>query len=199
MSMINCPECHKKISSQASSCPHCGLNEPNVLIRNKRMKEIEDMQKVRCPYCNSRINRTANRCNTCDKEISSDQMEQISTKADKEFVARTVGWAVLILIVFTIFVIRVCRYDDSSRDSSKETVENSSWDGSVAQVKEWMQANLKDPDSVQYIEWSTVQKSYDGYRVRVKYRAKNSFGGYMVEQKIFKLDLLGNVEYQIDY
>jgi len=52
---------------------------------------------------------------------------------------------------------------------------------------------LKDPKSVEYIEWSKVVETYDGYKVRCKYRAKNSFGGYVVENKIFFLDLNGYV------
>jgi len=35
--------------------------------------------------------------------------------------------------------------------------------------------------------------SYYKYWVRHKYRAKNSFGGYVIENKIFYLDEQGNV------
>jgi hypothetical protein len=44
------------------------------------------------------------------------------------------------------------------------------------------------------MEWSPVTKTADGgYIVRHKYRAKNSFGGYVIEEKIFTLDSKGNV------
>lgn len=77
---------------------------------------------------------------------------------------------------------------------SKETkIENSPWDGSVYQVKKYLKNNLKDPKSYEGIEWSDVQKTHDGYMVRHKYRAKNSFGGYMIENQIFYLDSKGNV------
>jgi len=79
---------------------------------------------------------------------------------------------------------------------TKQTVEivrNSPLNGSVRQVKDWMEKNLKDPDSVEYIEWSPVQKMADRFVVRCKYRAKNSFGGFVIENKLFKMDLNGNI------
>jgi hypothetical protein len=72
-------------------------------------------------------------------------------------------------------------------------VVNSAWDGSVYQVKEWLSKNLSDPDSLQFTDWYQVQKLGSGYRVRVRYRAKNSFGGYVAKDEMFYLDSSGNV------
>ena len=72
-------------------------------------------------------------------------------------------------------------------------VSNSVWDGSVWQVKSWLRNNLKDPKSYEGIEWSPVQSTEDGYMVRHKYRAKNSYGGYVIKNQIFYLDKQGNV------
>lgn len=73
-------------------------------------------------------------------------------------------------------------------------IENSAWDGSVYQVKKYLKNNLKDPDSYESIEWSKVLKNNDGtYSVRHKYRARNSFGGMVIENWIFTLDENGNV------
>lgn len=102
-----------------------------------------------------------------------------------------VSFAVLGLFLFT-----ATGSDDSSEsaNSNHEVVYNSSWDGSVRQVEKYLKKNLKDPDSYQSIEWSPVVKNNDGtFMVRHKYRAKNSFGGYVVEEKIFMLDSSGNV------
>lgn len=74
-----------------------------------------------------------------------------------------------------------------------DTVANSSYDGSVRQVESHLKRTLKDPESFQAIQWFPVQKDLDGYTVRVRYRAKNSFGGYVVEDKVFLLDRRGNV------
>ena len=72
-------------------------------------------------------------------------------------------------------------------------VENSSWDASVYQVKSYLKKTLKDPKSVEYIEWSKVVETYDGYKVRCKYRAKNSFGGFVIKNTVFFLNLNGDV------
>lgn len=90
----------------------------------------------------------------------------------------------------------------SSESDSKNlgTVYNNSWDGSVSQVEQYLKNNLKDPDSFEAIEWSNVQKESDGsFFVRCKYRAKNSFGGYVIENKIFYLDAQGTVTYFVDW
>lgn len=63
--------------------------------------------------------------------------------------------------------------------------ENSAWDGSVRCVKDFLQENLKDPKSLEVIEWSPVVDFGNYWGVRCKYRAKNSFGGYVVEEKMY--------------
>ena len=67
--------------------------------------------------------------------------------------------------------------------------ENSPWDAAVRPVVDFLKVNLKDPRSIEYIEWSPVKlvdvKGTYYWAVRVKYRAKNSFGGYVIEQKLF--------------
>ena len=72
-------------------------------------------------------------------------------------------------------------------------VENSSWDGSVSQVKKYLKSSLIDPDSYKSVEWGNVVKTNNGYMVRHKYKAKNSFGGYVMENNVFYLDFSGNV------
>lgn len=70
-----------------------------------------------------------------------------------------------------------------------EKPENSPWDAAVAPVVSFLKKNLKDPKSVEYIEWSpvTLLELDDGFywAVRCKYRAKNSFGGYVIEEYVF--------------
>ena len=74
-----------------------------------------------------------------------------------------------------------------------QKVENSSLDGSVKQVKDYLKKTLYDPKSYEGIEWSPVKAVDDGYRVRHKYRAKNTFGGYVIEEHIFVLNKYGEV------
>ena len=77
----------------------------------------------------------------------------------------------------------------------RKIVANSTWDASVSQVEAYLKRYLKDPDSYQSIEWSPVSELPDGkgFIVRHMYRAKNSFGGYTIDNKIFLLDAQGNV------
>ena len=120
------------------------------------------------------------------------------------------GGCLLIVIIFVIMLLAAAfSHEDSKSGSSsstsstqREKVYNSSWDGSVRQVEEYLDKTLKDPDSFKAIEWSTVQKTNGntkGFMVRCKYRAKNSFGGYVIENKVFYMDEDGNVLYASDY
>ena len=82
----------------------------------------------------------------------------------------------------------------TARSAPTEVVYNSAWDGSVSQVERYLKNEvLKDPDSYQSIEWSKVIKTEAGFAVRHKFRAKNSFGGYVVDNYVFTLDAQGNV------
>lgn len=63
--------------------------------------------------------------------------------------------------------------------------EYSAWDGSVAEVKTYLNEHLRDPKSVEYIQWypPVLEDTAQGYRwyLKVKYRSKNAFGGYVIE------------------
>jgi hypothetical protein len=84
--------------------------------------------------------------------------------------------------------------------SSSTKVVNSAWDSSVRQVERYLKKNLKDPKSFDAIEWSPVASRSDGgYQVRCKYRAKNSFGGYIMANQIFIMNSEGNVISVVNY
>jgi len=98
------------------------------------------------------------------------------------------GLVAIVLVIYLLF--------PSKKTVQTEIVYNSEWDGSVSQVQDYLRSHLKDYDSYQAIEWSKVTK-VDApqwkYAVRHKYRARNSFGGYMIENYIFYLDEKGAV------
>ena len=77
--------------------------------------------------------------------------------------------------------------------TGQDPVRNSGWDGSVWQVENYLKENLKDPDSFDAIEWSPIVRNCDGHMVRVKYRARNSFGGMVIEQQLFQMGHDGKV------
>jgi hypothetical protein len=75
-----------------------------------------------------------------------------------------------------------------------ETVFNSAYDGSVIQVERYLKRTLKDPESFKALKWSPVEKDADGFVVRVRYRARNSFGAMVIEEGVFLLDRQGRVQ-----
>jgi hypothetical protein len=119
------------------------------------------------------------------------------------------GCAWILIISLAIVGYTMIFGDDDSKksSSSKEVVYNSKWDASVQQVVDFLKSKyLNDPDSYKAISWSEVFKLNDikeigfpCYQVRHKYRAKNAFGGYVTEEKLFKLDYQGNVVDVKDY
>lgn len=106
-------------------------------------------------------------------------------------------WILALVIVAPIFwALKSCVSSDEPKAPPvpREIVENSSWDASVKQVKAFLSQNAKDASSIEYLEWSPVQKTNNGgFAVRVKFRAKNSFGAYVLENKFFVLSSQGQV------
>jgi len=98
---------------------------------------------------------------------------------------------------------RLSKKEIERRLSKKEVVYNSAWDGSVYQVERYLKKNLADPKSFDAIEWSKVVVFNDDiirtanlkhkYAVRCKFRNKNMFGGYVINNVLFFLDAQGNV------
>jgi len=127
-------------------------------------------------------------------------MEKNKSKKENSNISN--GCLVAIIIFVILFLIGLFMPSDSTHgtSSSNKIVEGSEWDGSVWQVKSWLKSNLKDPSSIEYVNWSNVNDEVNGgFSVRVKYRAKNSFGGYSIENKIFYLNSSGNVTHHVDY
>jgi hypothetical protein len=67
--------------------------------------------------------------------------------------------------------------------------ENSSWDGSVRPAEKYLKEALNDYSSSEYLGWSPVTKIYIGkepyWGTKVKLRAKNAFGAFIVKDIVF--------------
>lgn len=144
------------------------------------------MALISCPDCKQQISDNSLVCLHCGCTIN---------KSGSGWENTAVGCVVFVIVMFFVAYSLGSMPEDRSRPpgSQKEVVFNSRYDSSVAQVVKWLKDNLKDPDSLQFIEWSKVQKVESGFVVRVKYRAKNGFGGYGVENKLFGMDLNGEI------
>jgi hypothetical protein len=84
--------------------------------------------------------------------------------------------------------------DKSSRIAAEILVlgpkpRNSEWDGRVDPVVEHLKNNLNDYDSSEFVEWSPVTKlevkGEPFWVVRLKLRAKNAFGGYILKNTFY--------------
>lgn len=154
-----------------------------------------------CPACGKEVSTAAASCPNCGHPLASQPIKEEPKPQPKPVDPKTAyGCGTVILIILLIAMLPKCGKDAekttaaSSSQDTKEAAYNHPWDGSVYQVERWLKKNLKDPGSFEAIEWSPVKKKPDGgYVVRCKYRAKNSFGGYVIEEQIFMLDSTGEV------
>ena len=65
----------------------------------------------------------------------------------------------------------------------------SPWDGSHTALERLVKRRLKDPDSYEHVETRVSKKGADGlHSVYMTYRAKNSFGGFVVGTATGKYD-----------
>lgn len=112
----------------------------------------------------------------------------------------------VIIFVPIIFLIMYLNYDDSKSSNSEtlteklERIEKSQnertagkkptehpWDGVAIVIDDYLKVNLKDPDSLDIIECSSVFFNDGHWNQRVKYRSKNSLGGFVIANQIFSI------------
>ena len=170
--LIQCPKCEAVSDEAKSICPSCGVvyeklfnPSPSVAAAQQaaRPLPVGEQQAAQAP-----------------SPKSGDQQK--------------LGCGTIAVVLVLVFMWLGRDADSPANSAPKEVVYNSPLDGAVYQVERYLEKNLKDPDSFDAIEWSSVVKRADGgFMVRCKYRAKNSFGGYVIENQAFMLDAKGNV------
>ena len=107
-----------------------------------------------------------------------------------------VAFLAMTAVIFTLML-----FGNSDKDRSPDrvappgpVVSNSSWDGSVSQVKSYVRKIVSDPDP-EFVEWSPVVNRPDGgFMVRTRIRGRNAFGGYVLSDVWVWLDSSGKVE-----
>lgn len=148
---------------------------------------MENEDAVNCPVCKKNFNNPFYK-----KEIIIEQKNLLNKSSSPVYTIGSQFRTLLIIAAIITAIVYFINYDSSSHSN----VQSSAYDGSVYQVEQFLKTNLKDPDSYHGIEWSRLnEESGENYKywIRHKYRAKNSFGGYTIENKIFYLDEDGNV------
>jgi hypothetical protein len=154
--------------------------------------EYSDMHQ--CPICKQNILNTWTHCPYCSPTLVQDYNNIVKKKNRISLII-----AVSVICFVILVSIISSSKNDNSTDETKPGVYNSSVDGSVYEVEQYLETNLKDPKSYDPINWSKVFDMGIGHAtphrfyVRHKYRARNSFNGYVIENQIFYLDDIGKV------
>lgn len=60
----------------------------------------------------------------------------------------------------------------------------SAWDGAHRTLQDRVKAQLKDPDSYEHIETRYTGTEESPVRITTSFRARNSFGGYVVNRAV---------------
>lgn len=144
------------------------------------------MALITCPECKKRISDSANHCPKCGYELKPSKIVELIGKEKQNQKRGAIGCLSIIAIIVLVAV-----FAPSTPESAEKRMKYSAQAG----VEVYLKSNLKDPGSLDFIEWSPVVKEENGkFSIRAKYRAKNSFGGYVVNNMIFQMDSTGSVE-----
>ena len=181
------------------------INDPSINMGEADNPFSADFLRVICPYCGhidivpiGEKRHTCSACSSLYEVINNDGpkntiQEKLTSLSDTHNTHRPRKirfWNILIASVIILGLISLC--DKLSNDTDPRPTNR---DVSVMiGVKSYLRENLYDPKSYQEIEWSPSGINNAGqYYIRHKYRAKNAFGGYIIEEKIFYLDKSFNV------
>lgn len=134
-----------------------------------------------------------------DQAFPNPQKSRYKAKLKQTKLSKILFGLVAVSLIITIFMPKKEEPKVQETPKDKPAVYASIWDGSVSQVKRYVKFTLKDPDSYESIEWGKLfdlgDSSGTAYRfvIRHTYRARNSFGGYVVMDQKFFLDKSGSV------
>ncbi|MFC1688095.1 hypothetical protein ACFL07_00360 [Pseudomonadota bacterium] len=144
---------------------------------------------VKCKACGEAVSKNAPACPKCGEPLKQQR--------------KSVGCgSAIVLIVFALIFVGIVsdRGDETPKkpltasELRKQKIESqfSAWDGAHQHLEKLVEANLKDPDSYEHIK-TTYRDKGDAILVVMNYRAKNSFGGYVVNRIIATYDINGNL------
>lgn len=216
----DCPKCGNDFlispKKLIAAIQRCGLDQQDTQARvaeeqrkSREGKEQRQRQQAKdtetalqCSKCTMNWDAARTSCICCGNELPPVRAIAIPPKLNRN---EDIGAIAVIGLVFLGFFIWLQSASWSVSTSPPKTsknslVYNSYLDGSVHQVESWLRQNLKDPESLEIIEWYKVVDRKDGsFSVVVEYRARNGFGGFNVEKMKFYLDSGGKITDYSDY
>lgn len=172
------------------------------------------MAMIRCGECGNPVSNIAPTCPNCGAPVSR-AAKKAARKGNKE-----IGCfgSIFIIVVVVIIAAKIVGGGSpatrnpgpgagpgtgsaSSAPAKPKTAEEirqekierqfSAWDGAHLKLERSVEDSLKDPDSYEHIETRYGIKG-DRLTVVMTFRAKNSFGGYVVQQAKGVYDIEGN-------
>lgn len=176
------------------------LSVQNISPNVDTEKKVKNPNSIYCYNCGINLvipdelkNEENIRCLSCDTVLKNPFYIQQTKQPEKRR-----SWKFVLIIVGIVFISNLINYlDENSNNSNGPT--NSE---AKAGVRMFLKYDyLKDPDSYESISWGAFgvyDKERNKFFALHKYRAKNGFGGYVVEEKLFVLDKNGNVIKVVD-
>lgn len=169
------------VSPQQIQCSNCGIN---LTID----EDLKNEKYIKCLSCGCIIQNPIYVQNRRNKERRQ--------------------WIAVLAFLGIIIIFNISSREYSTSPKSNNRIENYGNSKGLSQTKAMAgvriylkQHYLKNPDSYQGISWEAFgvyNRDNNTYFALHKYRAKNSYGGYVVEEKFFVLDSDGNVIKVVD-
>lgn len=160
MKLYKCPKCgHQMAGELPNYCPNCACPSADFMASDVEVVKQKNAQ---------------------EKSIATSP-KQVNSKGC--FI-----WILIVLLGFVILMCVVGSNETSTTQSQSTKVENYNDNSTAHQLlaKTWFEEcikqNLKDPRSYDEIDYRVKYNTdTETYLVSIKFRAKNSFGGYSVE------------------
>ena len=151
------------------------------------------MSLAKCKACGHEVSKKADKCPNCGEPL----------KRKSVGCGGAIGAVFLFVVIWAAVSSITDRQEGSTTPkppltAAEQRVEQisgqfSAWDGSHRSLEKSVKVSLKDPDSYQHVETSYIDKGSEGIDVVMTYRAKNSFGGYVVNRAAATYDIDGNL------
>ena len=182
MELIYCIKCGHENLANSNYCSNCG---------NKTFAKKPLIYGI---VANDSFQSSKEKIVNIEEKLVTPQMTH-----DEKKNARN-GCILLIVIILAIVYFYSIKSEDKTSIPSTPTELGDSH--LIMSVEQYLENNyLRDPNSYESIEWRKTVNEGDvrlKYQIYNRFRAKNGFGGYAIEEKIFFLDKNGNVESMMD-
>jgi hypothetical protein len=142
------------------------------------------MALIKCTECGNQISNKAKLCPHCGHS----KPEPKNYGCGTLILIGIFAWIIYSVVKPNVTTPTAPETPKTPEQIHQEKVSNLFFMGSSVRCENWIKKHLKDPDSFETIETKYLDKG-DFVIVNVKYRAKNSFNGFVVDTGTCKLSL----------